>query len=84
MNERTTIVVDKPSYGEVIYRQIAGAVARRIVNYAEEGQAVMQGTDAGFIKFGSRVDVFLPIETPVFVKEGQVVKGGVTLITSKN
>ena len=53
-------------------------------NYAEEGQAVMQGTDAGFIKFGSRVDVFLPIETPVFVKEGQVVKGGVTLITSKN
>ena len=84
LNERTTIVVDNPSYGEVLYRQIAGAVARRIVNYAEEGQAVMQGTDAGFIKFGSRVDVFLPIETPVFVKEGQVVKGGVTLITSKN
>jgi phosphatidylserine decarboxylase len=84
LNERTTIVVDNPTYGEVLYRQIAGAVARRIVNYAEEGQAVMQGTDAGFIKFGSRVDVFLPIETPVFVKEGQVVKGGVTLITSKN
>ena len=84
LNERTTIVINNPTYGEVLYRQIAGAVARRIVNYAEEGQAVIQGTDAGFIKFGSRVDVFLPIETPVFVEEGQVVKGGVTLITSKN
>ena len=84
LNERTTIVVDNPTYGEVLYRQIAGAVARRIVNYAEEGQTVTQGTDAGFIKFGSRVDVFLPLETSVLVKEGQVVKGGVTLITSKN
>ena len=84
LNERTTIVLENKTFGEVLYRQIAGAVARRIVNYAEEGQAVIQGTDAGFIKFGSRVDVFLPIETPVFVEEGQVVKGGVTLITSKN
>lgn len=84
LNERTTIVVDNPTYGEVLYRQIAGAVAKRIVNYAEEGQTVTQGTDAGFIKFGSRVDVFLPVETSVLVKEGQVVKGGVTLITSKN
>ena len=84
LNERTTIVVDNPTYGEVLYRQIAGAVARRIVNYAEEGQTVTQGTDAGFIKFGSRVDVFLPVETSVLVKEGQVVKGGLTLITSKN
>ena len=84
LNERTTIVVDNPTYGEVLYRQIAGAVARRIVNYAKEGQTVTQGTDAGFIKFGSRVDVFLPVETSVLVKEGQVVKGGVTLITSKN
>ena len=49
LNERTTIVVDNPTYGEVLYRQIAGAVARRIVNYAEEGQTVTQGTDAGFI-----------------------------------
>ena len=84
LNERTTIVVDNTTYGEVLYRQIAGAVARRIVNYAEEGQTVTQGTDAGFIKFGSRVDVFLPVETSVLVKEGQVVKGGLTLITSKN
>ena len=84
LNERTTIVVDNPAYGEVLYRQIAGAVARRIVNYAKEGQSVTQGTDAGFIKFGSRVDVFLPTKTPVLVEEGQVVKGGVTIIISKN
>ena len=84
LNERTTIVVDNPAYGEVLYRQIAGAVARRIVNYAKEGQSVTQGTDAGFIKFGSRVDVFLPTKTTVLVEEGQVVKGGVTIITSKN
>jgi phosphatidylserine decarboxylase len=84
LNERTTIVVDNPAYGEVLYRQIAGAVARRIVNYAKEGQSVTQGTDAGFIKFGSRVDVFLPIKTPVLVEEGQVIKGGVTIIASKS
>jgi len=84
LNERTTIVVDNPAYGEVLYRQIAGAVARRIVNYAKEGQSVTQGTDAGFIKFGSRVDVFLPIKTPLLVEEGQVVKGGVTIIASKS
>ena len=60
-NERTTIVVENNSYGKVLYRQIAGALARRIVNYAKEGQTVVQGTDAGFIKFGSRVDLFLRI-----------------------
>ena len=59
-NERTTIVVENKSFGEVLYRQIAGALAKRIVNYAEEGMQVIQGTDAGFIKFGSRVDLFLP------------------------
>ncbi len=66
----------------MLHRQIAGAVARRIVNYAEEGQQVVQGADAGFIKFGSRVDVFLPPKTKVLVKEGQKVKGGVTIISS--
>ena len=59
-NERTTIVIENKTFGEVLYRQIAGALARRIVNYAQEGMQVIQGTDAGFIKFGSRVDVFLP------------------------
>ena len=60
LNERTTIVVENEQFGEVLYRQIAGAVARRIVNYAEVGDTAVQGEDAGFIKFGSRVDVFLP------------------------
>lgn len=83
LNERTTIVVENDTFGEVLYRQIAGAVARRIVNYAQEGDSVVQGTDAGFIKFGSRVDIFLPAGTPVEVALNQVVRGGETVITSK-
>lgn len=84
LNERTTIVVNNPSFGDVLYRQIAGALARRIVNYAKKGDQAVQGTDAGFIKFGSRVDVFLPPNTPVAVEIGQKVKGGVTLISDKS
>ena len=83
LNERTTIVVNNPTFGDVLYRQIAGAVARRIVNYAKVGDDAVQGTDAGFIKFGSRVDVFLPPNTPVDVEIGQKVKGGVTLISEQ-
>ena len=83
LNERTTIVVENDTFGEVLYRQIAGAVARRIVNYAQVGDSVVQGTDAGFIKFGSRVDIFLPAGTPVEVALNQVVRGGETVITSK-
>jgi phosphatidylserine decarboxylase len=79
-NERTTIVVENKVYGNVLYRQIAGAVARRIVNYAKEGQKVEQGTDAGFIKFGSRVDLFLPIDTKIKVKLNQKVKGGESIV----
>ncbi len=74
-NERTTVVIDSPKVGEVLYRQIAGALARRIVNYAKEGMQVVQGTDAGFIKFGSRVDLFLPLSAKVNVELNQVVKG---------
>ena len=80
LNERTTIVIENKTFGEVLYRQIAGAVARRIVNYAEEGIQVVQGEDAGFIKFGSRVDLFLPLNTPIIVKVNDVVKGGVQTI----
>lgn len=83
LNERTTIVVNNPTFGDVLYRQIAGAVARRIVNYAKVDDDAVQGTDAGFIKFGSRVDVFLPPNTPVDVEIGQKVKGGVTLISDQ-
>ena len=68
-NERTTIVVENKVFGEVLYRQIAGALAKRIVNYAEEGEEVIQGSDAGFIKFGSRVDIFLPLNTKLDFKE---------------
>ncbi|MFY0603500.1 MAG: phosphatidylserine decarboxylase family protein [Flavobacteriaceae bacterium] len=82
-NERTTIVVQNKSFGEILYRQIAGALAKRIVNYAKEGDQVVQGTDAGFIKFGSRVDVFLPINTTLNVQLGDVVKGGIQVIAKK-
>ena len=83
-NERTTLVLENEKFGKVLYRQIAGALARRIVNYAQVGDCAEQGKDAGFIKFGSRVDLFLPIGTKVDVKLNQVVKGGLTVISSKN
>ena len=79
-NERTTIVVENKIFGEILYRQIAGAVARRIVNYAEVGQKVVQGEDAGFIKFGSRVDVFVPVDRKINVKLNQQLKGGEDVI----
>ena len=80
LNERTTVVVKNPVFGEVLYRQIAGALARRIVNYATVGDQVEQGADAGFIKFGSRVDVFLPVDTPIDVVLNQTVRGGEDVI----
>ena len=83
LNERTTIVLKNEVFGEIIYRQIAGAVARRIVNYAKEGMEVKQGDDAGFIKFGSRVDLFLPLGTPLSIKLNDIVKGGVQSIAQK-
>ena len=82
-NERTTIVLDNKVFGEVLYRQIAGALAKRIVNYAEEGTEVIQGADAGFIKFGSRVDLYLPIGTELNIKLGDVVKGGTEVVAKK-
>ena len=82
-NERTTVVVENTSFGEVLYRQIAGAVARRIINYAKVGDNVIQGADAGFIKFGSRVDLFLPLNSKIKVELNQIVKGGVDTIAEK-
>ena len=76
LNERTTVVVENKSVGQILYRQIAGAVARRIVNYAKVGDQAVQGADAGFIKFGSRVDLFLPLGTKINVEKDQIVKGG--------
>ena len=79
-NERTTVVIDNKKFGKVMYRQIAGAIARRIVNYAKPNKIIEQGEDSGFIKFGSRVDLFLPIDCKIRVKIGQKVKGGITEI----
>ena len=80
-NERTTIVLDNEVVGEILYRQIAGALARRIVNYAEVGENVTQGKDAGFIKFGSRVDLFLPVDSILNIEINQHVRGGEDIIS---
>ncbi len=80
-NERTTVVIENNAVGEILYRQIAGAVARRIVNYAKVDKNVIQGKDAGFIKFGSRVDLFLPVDSNLNVKINQSVKGGEDIIS---
>ena len=82
-NERTTVVVENASFGKVLHRQIAGALAKRIVNYAKIDQMVLQGEDSGFIKFGSRVDVFLPLNTNIKVQLNQKVRGGETIIAEK-
>ena len=80
LNERTTVVVENSKFGIVLYRQIAGFLARRIINYAKKDQNVIQGNDAGFIKFGSRVDLFLPLGTKLDIKLNQKVRGGETII----
>ena len=80
-NERTTIVLENEVVGEILYRQIAGALARRIVNYAEVGENVIQGKDAGFIKFGSRVDLFLPVDSILNIEINQHVRGGEDIIS---
>ena len=79
-NERTTVVIENKKFGKIMYRQIAGAVARRIVNYAKVDSYVEQGNDSGFIKFGSRVDIFLSKDCELKVNVGDRVKGGITVI----
>ena len=80
LNERTTVVVETEKGQPVLFRQIAGALARRIVCYVKEGDRVTQGSEYGFIKFGSRVDVYLPPGTLARVKPGDVVIGGETVV----
>lgn len=80
LNERTTVVVKKQDGVEVLFRQIAGALARRIVWYVKQNDVVRQGDEFGFIKFGSRVDIFLPLGTKVAVNIGDKVVGGKTII----
>jgi len=79
-NERTSVVVENHNFGKVLYRQIAGAMAKRIVNYAKETTQVIQGSESGFIKFGSRVDLFLPLDTNIKIKLNQKVRGGESII----
>jgi len=80
-NERWSVVT-KNKYGEILYKQIAGALAKRICNYTKVGQQVNQGDEYGFIKFGSRVDVLLPLNVKINVQLNQAVKGGVTILAS--
>ncbi len=82
LNERTSMVFETPGGMQFLVRQIAGMLARRIVCYAKEGQDVKQGDELGFIKFGSRLDVFLPSGTKVLVKPGDTVRGGITAIAN--
>jgi phosphatidylserine decarboxylase len=79
-NERTTVVVENNTVGPVLHRQIAGALAKRIVNYAKVDDNAVQGSDSGFIKFGSRVDLYLPLGTNIKVALNQKVKGGESII----
>ena len=76
-------MVENDTLGEILYRQIAGALAKRIVNYAKVGNEVEQGKDAGFIKFGSRVDIFVPLDFKILVSLNQKVRGGETVIAEK-
>lgn len=82
-NERTTVVVENKNFGKILYRQIAGALAKRIVNYAKVNDVAVQGSDSGFIKFGSRVDLFLPLDADIKVQLNQKVKGGESIIAEK-
>jgi phosphatidylserine decarboxylase len=79
-NERTTLVIQQPDGVEVLFRQIAGALARRIKWYVKEGDSVQQGQEFGFIKFGSRIDLYLPLDAVIKVKIGQKTKAGVTVV----
>jgi phosphatidylserine decarboxylase len=79
-NERSTVVVKHPKHGEVLFRQIAGALARRICTYSKPSEPAQQGQEFGFIKFGSRVDVLLPLDARVTVKLGDRVQGSVSVI----
>lgn len=80
LNERTSIVIENKKGNAIMMRQVAGALARRIVNYLKEGQSINQGEDFGFIKFGSRVDLYLPIGSELLINIEESVKGNITPI----
>lgn len=79
-NERTTIVLENDNGQKILFRQIAGFIARRIKFYFKEGDEVQQGEQCGFIKFGSRAEVYLPLDATIHVKEGEKIKGGISVL----
>ena len=81
-NERTTVVVENKTTGPILFRQIAGALARRIVMYSKKDDQAKQGEDMGFIKFGSRIDIFLPLDAKINTKLNDAVRGGETVIAT--
>lgn len=83
-NERTTVAVESLTHHKVVFRQIAGYVARRIVFYCNEGDIAKAGHEFGFIKFGSRMDIFLPLDTEIICKIGDKTKGGIDVIAKMN
>ena len=83
-NERSTIIIETPSKTQILIRQVAGALARRIVTYAHAGKKCNLNEQLGFIKFGSRVDMYLPLDTEVFVKVGEKTTGNETIIARLN
>jgi phosphatidylserine decarboxylase len=83
-NERTTVVIETPAKVNILMRQIAGALAKRIVFYPRKDEVIKQGEELGFIKFGSRVDLFLPLNTKLNVKLNQKVRGGETVLAELN
>ena len=82
-NERTTIVVENETAGPILFRQVAGAVARRIMMYSKAEDKAVQGKDMGFIKFGSRIDLFLPLDAKINADIDDVVKGGETIVATR-
>lgn len=82
LNERTSVCIEHEDGKRVLVRQIAGALARRIVCYAKEGETIKQGEEMGFIKFGSRVDLFIPLESEIHVEIEDKVKGGQSIIAT--
>lgn len=82
LNERTSVCIEHENGKRILVRQIAGALARRIVCYAKEGETIKQGEEMGFIKFGSRVDLFIPLEAEIHVEIEDKVKGGQSIIAT--
>ena len=79
-NERTSVVIEREDGLQILFRQIAGLLAKRIVCYVKEDDIVQQGEECGFIKFGSRLDIFLPIDTDIKVRLGDAVQGGISVV----